>query len=176
MSREGRPAGERAHSKGPGRDFSGARDGKGLRIGIIVSRFNENVTSRLLAGARQGLLDHGVAAGHIDVAWVPGAFEIPFTAMRMADTDEYDGLICLGAVIKGETDHYHYVSDNAIRGVASVSVDDDIPIGMGILTTENLDQALARSAPGKENKGYEAAVTVLEMASLAQQFDELGED
>ena len=175
MSRDGRPSGERASGKGPGREFTGAHDGKGLRIGIIVARFNEQVTSRLLAGAKQGLLDHGVAADHIDVAWVPGAFEIPFAAMRMADTDEYDGLVCLGAVIKGETDHYHYVSDNAIRGVGSVSVDDDIPIGMGILTTENLDQALARSAPGKENKGYEAAVTVLEMASLADQWHKLGE-
>ena len=176
MSREGRPQGERAAGKGPGREFTGSRSGKGRRIGIIVSRFNENVTSRLLAGAKQGLLDHGVAADHIDIAWVPGAFEIPYAAMRMADTDEYDGLICLGAVIKGETDHHHYVSDGAIRGVGSVSVDDDIPIGMGILTTENLDQALARSGQGKENKGYEAAMTVLEMVSLAEQFDEAGED
>ncbi len=140
--------------------------GKGLRFAIVYSRFNEMVTSRLLTGAKQAFSEHGVAEKDVDVASTPGAFEIPLAARRLAETKRYAGIVCLGAVIRGETDHYHHVSASAINGISQVGLETGVPIALGVLTTENLEQALARAGAGRDNKGFEAAMAALEMANL----------
>jgi 6,7-dimethyl-8-ribityllumazine synthase len=140
--------------------------GEGLRIGIVLARFNQSVTERLLAGAMEALLHHGVADDAIDVTTVPGAFELPLGAQRMALTGRYDGLICLGAVVRGETPHFDYVAAEAARGVAEVARRHDIPVAFGVLTTDTIEQALARAGGDRGNKGYEAAVTALEMVQV----------
>ena len=147
-------------------EYKGSFAGDGHRFAIVVARFNELVTSKLLSGAMDALVRHGVRASDIDVAWTPGAFEIPLIAKRLAQTGKYAGVICLGAVIRGETPHFDYVASNAAGGIASVSLQTDVPMGFGILTTEDLDQALARAGSKAGNKGFDAAVTVLEMANL----------
>jgi 6,7-dimethyl-8-ribityllumazine synthase len=148
------------------RHFKGEPAGDGLRIGIALARFNEAVTDRLLAGALEALAKHGVAEDAIDVATVPGAFELPLCAQRMAATGRYDALVCLGAVVRGETPHFDFVAGEAARGLSEVARAHDLPIGFGILTTETMPQALARAGGDRGNKGYEAAVTALEMVQL----------
>lgn len=147
-------------------EYNGSYAGEGLRFAIVVSRFNDLVTAKLLEGARGALTRHGVLEKDIDVAWTPGAFEIPLMAKRMAQTGRYAGVICLGAVIRGETGHYEYVASNTASGIASVALATDVPILFGVLTTEDLDQALARAGSKAGNKGFDAAMAALEMANL----------
>jgi len=147
-------------------ELRGSFLGRGLRCGIIVSRFNEVVTSRLLDGARDALLRHGVRDQDITVAWTPGAFEIPLVAKKLAESGRYDALICLGAVIRGETPHFEYVAGQAAKGIASVELASGIPVVFGILTTENVEQAMDRAGAKVGNKGFDAAVSAIETVNL----------
>jgi 6,7-dimethyl-8-ribityllumazine synthase len=140
--------------------------GDGLRIGIALARFNRAVTDRLLVGALEALTTHGVADDAIDVATVPGAFELPLCAQRLAMTGRYDALVCLGAVIRGETPHFEFVASQAAHGTGEVARRYDLPVAFGVLTTDTMEQALARAGGAAGNKGYEAAVTALEMAQV----------
>jgi len=153
------------------RHWQGEPAGSGLRIGVAVARFNQAVTDRLLAGAIEALIEHGVAEDAIDVASVPGAFELPLTAQRLAMTGRYDALVCLGAVIRGETPHFEFVSAEAAAGVGEVARRHDLPVAFGVLTTDTMDQALARAGGAAGNKGYEAAVTALEMVQVFRQMN-----
>jgi 6,7-dimethyl-8-ribityllumazine synthase len=146
--------------------FSGNLNGAGIRAGIVVARFNEAVTRGLLDGAREGLARLGVDSDAIDVAWTPGCFEIPLVARRMAETGRYDAVICLGAVIRGETAHFEYVAGNAASGIARAAMDTGVPVIFGILTTDTLEQAINRAGAKAGNKGYDAALAAVEMASL----------
>ena len=143
---------------------------EGLKIGIVVGRFNEFIVSKLLGGALDGLKRHGVDENNIDVAWVPGAFEIPLIAMKMAKNEKYDAIICLGAVIKGSTPHFDYVCAEVSKGIASVSLSSEKPVIFGVLTTDTIEQAIERAGTKAGNKGYDAAVTAIEMANLLKQF------
>ena len=140
--------------------------GSGLKIAIVAGRFNEFITSKLLGGAIDGLKRHGVEEDQIDVAWVPGAFEIPLIAKKLAKSKKYDAVITLGAVIRGATTHYDYVCNEVAKGVASISLETEIPIIFGVLTTENIEQAIERAGTKAGNKGYECAVAAIEMANL----------
>jgi len=153
-----------------GRTYEGGLTGTGLRFGIVVSRFNEFVTSRLLAGATDVLRRHGVAEADIDVAWVPGSFEIPLVAQRMAATGRYDAVICLGAVIRGATPHFDYVAGAAATGVAQVGLQTGVPVIFGILTTDTVEQAIERAGTKAGNKGAEAATAAIEMANLLREL------
>ena len=150
--------------------FEGAGAASGLRFGIIRSRFNEDVTKRLLEGALDALRAGGARDGAIDVVIVPGAFEIPLVASTLARSRRYDALICLGAVIRGETPHFDYISAEVARGVARVSYDCGLPVIFGVLTTNTEEQADARSGKGGPNRGYEAAVSAIEMANLMKKL------
>ncbi|RGX07170.1 6,7-dimethyl-8-ribityllumazine synthase [Paraclostridium sordellii] len=141
-----------------------------LKIGIVVGRFNEFIVSKLLGGALDGLKRHGVDENNIDVAWVPGAFEIPLIAKKMAKNEKYDTIICLGAVIKGSTPHFDYVCAEVSKGIASVSLSSEKPVIFGVLTTDTIEQAIERAGTKAGNKGYDAAVTAIEMANLLKQF------
>lgn len=148
------------------RQLEGKPSGEGLRIGVALARFNQSVTDRLLAGALEALVAHGVADDAIDVATVPGAFELPLCAQRLAATGRYDALVCLGAVVRGETPHFDFVAGEAARGLAEVSRRHDLPLGFGVLTADTMEQALARAGGERGNKGYEAALTALEMVQV----------
>jgi 6,7-dimethyl-8-ribityllumazine synthase len=148
------------------RNLQASPNGEGLRIGIALARFNQGVTDLLLAGALEALDRHGVAEDAIDVAVVPGAFELPLCAQRMVATGRYDALICLGAVVRGETPHFEYVAGEAARGIGDVARRHDVPVAFGVLTTDTVEQALARAGGARGNKGYEAAVTALEMVQV----------
>jgi 6,7-dimethyl-8-ribityllumazine synthase len=148
------------------RQLQATASGEGLRIGVALARFNRSVTDQLLAGALEAFKRHGVAEDAIDVATVPGAFELPLCAQRLAATGRYDALVCLGAVVRGETPHFDFVAAEAARGIASLSLRLDVPIAFGLLTTDTVEQALARAGGERGNKGYDAAVTALEMVHL----------
>ena len=154
-----------------GRTFTGGLDGTGRRVAIVVSRFNRLVTEPLLAGAREELLRHGVAETDVDVAWVPGAFELPLAAQKLAQTGRYAGVIAIGAVVRGATAHFDYVAGQAAAGIAAVARDTGVPVAFGLLTTDTMEQALDRAGGKAGNKGGEAAVTVLEMAGLLESVD-----
>lgn len=143
---------------------------EGVKIGIVVSRFNEIITNKLLGGAVDGLTRHGVDERNITAAWVPGAFEIPTAALRMAKSGAYDAVICLGCVIRGETTHYDYVCNEVSKGIATVSLESGIPILFGVLTTENIEQAIERAGTKAGNKGYDCAVSAIEMINLIRQI------
>lgn len=143
---------------------------KGLKIGIVAARFNEFIVSKLISGALDGLKRHGVEDDYIEVAWVPGAFEIPLVAKKMAKSEKYDAVICLGAVIKGSTSHYDYVCAEVSKGIASVSLESKKPVIFGVLTTDNIEQAIERAGTKAGNKGYDAAVSAIEMANLISKF------
>ena len=145
--------------------------GTGLKIGIVVGRFNDLITSRLLSGALDGLKRHGVEDDDIEIAWVPGAFELPFIAKKMAVTNKYDAIIALGTVIRGSTTHYDYVCNEAAKGIASVSLDTGLPVIFGVVTTENIEQAIERAGTKAGNKGYDSAVSAIEMANLSRLID-----
>ena len=153
-----------------GNTFQGELRGAGLRIGLVVSRFNELVTTRLLTGAREALERHGVRDEDVDVAWVPGAFELPLAARRLAESRRYDALVCLGAVIRGETPHFEFVAAEAARGVADVARDTGVPAIFGVITPNTLEQALDRAGCKVGNKGYDAVVSAIEMANLLRQL------
>ena len=144
---------------------------QGIRVGIVAARFNEFITSKLLGGAMDGLLRHNVAEDDIHVAWVPGAFEIPLVASKMAKSGKYDAVICLGAVIRGATSHYDYVCNEVSKGVASISLENDIPVMFGVLTTDNIEQAIERAGSKAGNKGYDCALGAIEMVNLLREID-----
>ena len=141
---------------------------KEMKIGIVAARFNEFITSKLLSGAMDGLLRHDVREEDVEVAWVPGAFEVPLIASKMAKSGKYDAVICLGAVIRGSPSHYDYVCNEVSKGIAAVSLETGIPVMFGILTTENIEQAIERAGTKAGNKGYDAACTAIEMVNLMQ--------
>jgi len=146
--------------------IEGKLDAKGLRVGLLVSRFNSFVSDRLVEGAIDALLRHGGEKDDISVVRVPGAFEIPPAAKQMADSGRYDAIVCLGAVIRGATPHFEYVSAEVTKGVASVSIDSGIPVAFGVLTTDTIEQAIERAGSKAGNKGFDAAVAAIEMANL----------
>ena len=143
---------------------------QGTKIGIVASRFNEFIVSKLIGGAQDALIRHGVADNDITLAWVPGAFEIPLTAQKMAETGHYDAVICLGAVIRGATSHYDYVCAEVSKGIAAVGLKTEIPVIFGIVTTDNIEQAIERAGTKAGNKGYDAACTAIEMVNLNQEL------
>lgn len=151
------------------RSVEGDTDGSGLRIAIVCGRFNDHVTSRLLAGAENALAVHGVAEADVLTVWVPGAYEIPFAARTIIENELADAVVCLGAVIRGETSHYDFVAGECARGIQDVQLATGVPVIFGVLTTENLDQALARSSD-EDNKGEESVRTAIEMVNLARRL------
>jgi len=148
--------------------FEGMLTGKGLKFGLVVSRFNEFFSSKLLEGAKDALIRHGVSDDDISVAWTPGSFEIPLIAQKMTETKKYDAIICLGAVIRGGTPHFDYISAEVTKGIAQVSLNSGVPVIYGVITTDTLDQAIERSGTKAGNKGFDAAVSAIEMANLCK--------
>lgn len=145
---------------------SGKLEAGGMCFGIVVARFNDFITSKLLDGALDTLIRHGASEDDLTVSWVPGSFEIPLVAQRMAASKNFDAIICLGAVIKGSTPHYIYVSNEVTKGIASVSLQYDLPIGFGVLTTDTIEQAMERAGSKSGNKGAQAALSTIEMVNL----------
>ena len=150
--------------------FEGKLVSSGIKVGIVVTRFNEFITSKLLSGTMDGLLRHNVQEEDIQVAWVPGAFEIPLIASKMAKSGKYDAVICLGAVIRGSTSHYDYVCNEVSKGIATVSLETGIPVMFGVLTTENIEQAIERAGSKAGNKGSECAEGAIEMVNLIREM------
>ena len=150
--------------------FEGKLVSSNIKVGIVVARFNEFITSKLLSGAMDGLLRHNVKEEDIHVAWVPGAFEIPLIASKMAKSGKYDAVICLGAVIRGSTSHYDYVCNEVSKGIAAVSLETGIPVMFGVLTTENIEQAIERAGSKAGNKGSECAEGAIEMVNLIREM------
>ncbi len=153
-------------------ELQGTLEGRGRRFAVVVSRYHELVTEKLLAGARACLLQHGVTEAGVDVVWVPGAWELPLAALHAAHTGRYAGIVAVGCVIRGETPHFDYVAGEAARGLAAVALETGLPVGFGVLTTDNADQALARAGGHKGNKGWEAALSALELADLCAALGE----
>lgn len=150
--------------------YEGNLIAEGLKFGIIVGRFNEFIGGKLLDGALDALKRHGVKEEDIELTWVPGAFEMPLIAKKMAKTKKYDGVICLGAVIRGSTPHFDYVSSEVTKGIASVSLETELPVIFGVLTTDSIEQAIERAGTKAGNKGYDAAVTAIEMANILKEI------
>ena len=144
---------------------------QGMKVGIVAARFNEIIVNKLLGGAVDGLVRHGVEEENITAAWVPGAFEIPLIAKKMAESGKYDAVICLGAVIRGATSHYDYVCNEVSKGVASVSLSSGIPVMFGVVTTENIEQAIERAGTKAGNKGYDCALGAIEMVNLIREIN-----
>jgi 6,7-dimethyl-8-ribityllumazine synthase len=149
-----------------GTTFEGYLRGEGLSIAIVVSRFNDLITRQLLAGAQDGLRRHGVEAESVDVAWVPGSFEIPLTARKLAESGRYQAVVCLGAVVRGETPHFEYVATQVSSGIARAGIETGVPVIFGIITADSLEEGLERAGGKMGNKGYDAAVSAIEMANL----------
>ncbi|MDD2221163.1 MAG: 6,7-dimethyl-8-ribityllumazine synthase [Clostridia bacterium] len=145
-----------------------------IKIGIVAARFNEVITSKLLGGALDALKRHEVKEDNIEVAWVPGAFEIPLIALKMAKSKKYDAIICLGTVIRGSTNHYEYVCSEVSKGIANVSLNSEIPVMFGVLTTENIEQAVERAGTKAGNKGFDSAVAAIEMVNLIREIENEG--
>ncbi|MBP3562085.1 MAG: 6,7-dimethyl-8-ribityllumazine synthase [Treponema sp.] len=143
---------------------------QGMKVGIIASRFNEIITNKLLGGAVDGLVRHGVEENNITAAWVPGAFEIPVIAEKMAASKKYDAIICVGAVIRGSTTHYDYVCNEVSKGISQVSMKTGVPVLFGVITTENIEQAIERAGSKAGNKGYDCALSAIEMVNLIKQL------
>ena len=153
------------------REIQGSLSGDGLRVGIVWATFNDFITSRLLDGAKAALSRHGVRDEDVSVASVPGSFEIPLVAKKMAESGQYDAVICLGAVIKGETDHYHHVAGEAAKGISGASLATGVPVIFGVLTTDTVEQAINRSGGKQGNTGYNAGVAAVEMSNLVRELD-----
>jgi 6,7-dimethyl-8-ribityllumazine synthase len=151
--------------------FEGKLIPKEIKVGIVAARFNEFITSKLLSGALDGLLRHNIREEAVHIAWVPGAFEIPLIASKMAKSGKYDAVICLGAVIRGSTSHYDYVCSEVSKGIASVSLTSGIPVMFGVLTTENIEQAIERAGTKAGNKGYDCALGAIEMVNLIREIE-----
>lgn len=143
---------------------------EGMKVGIVASRFNEIIVNKLLGGAVDGLVRHGVEEDNITAAWVPGAFEIPLVAAKMASSGKYDAVICVGAVIRGDTTHYDYVCNEVSKGIAQAGMSTGIPVLFGVITTENIEQAIARAGSKSGNKGYDCALSAIEMVNLMEQM------
>jgi 6,7-dimethyl-8-ribityllumazine synthase len=152
------------------KEYEGKLDASGMRLAVVAGRFNGDVTKLLLAGALDELRDQGLEPDEVPVIWVPGAFEIPLAAKRLAESGEVDAVICVGAVIRGDTLHFEYVASECAAGISRVALDTGIPIAFGVLTTDDLDQALARAGGAEGNKGAEAAATAVEMVDLLRQL------
>lgn len=150
--------------------YEGKLIAEGKKFGIVVSRFNEFITNKLLEGALDALKRHGALNEDIEIAWVPGAFEIPLIAKKMAESKRYDAVIALGAVIRGETPHFDYVANEVSKGIAKISLDTEVPVIFGVLTTDTIEQAIVRAGTKGGNKGFEAAVTAIEMANLIDEI------
>ena len=148
--------------------FEGTLLGEGLKFGIAISRFNEFVTKKLLEGAQDALLRHGVSEGDIDIAWAPGSFEIPLIAKKLAQTKRYDSIICLSAVIRGGTPHFDYIAAEISKGIAKIGLDSGIPVIYGVITADTIEQAIERAGTKMGNKGFDAAVDAIEMANLVR--------
>jgi 6,7-dimethyl-8-ribityllumazine synthase len=151
--------------------FEGKVVSEGMKVGIVAARFNEFIVSKLVAGAQDALVRHDVKEEDIDLAWVPGAFEIPLIASKMAKSGKYDAVIALGAVIRGSTTHYDYVCSEVSKGIANVSLNSDIPVMFGVITTENIEQAIERAGTKAGNKGYDCAVSAIEMINLIKEIE-----
>jgi 6,7-dimethyl-8-ribityllumazine synthase len=148
--------------------FEGNLLGKGLKFGLVVSRFNEFFSKKLLEGAQDALLRHGVNESDIEIAWTPGSFEIPLIAQKMAESKKYNAVICLGAVIRGGTPHFDYIASEVAKGIANVGLHTGVPVIFGVITTDTLEQAIERSGTKDGNKGFDAAVSAIEMANLVK--------
>lgn len=153
------------------RTLEGKLVAEGMKVGIVAARFNEFITNKLLSGALDGLTRHDVREEDIEVAWVPGAFEIPLIAAKMAKSGKYDAVICLGAVIRGSTSHYDYVCNEVSKGIAAVSLETGVPVLFGVLTTENIEQAIERAGTKAGNKGYDCALSAVEMVNLIREME-----
>ncbi|GGN95336.1 6,7-dimethyl-8-ribityllumazine synthase [Saccharibacillus kuerlensis] len=151
--------------------FEGNLVSQGYKFGIVVGRFNEFITSKLLSGALDALKRHGVEDNDVDVAWVPGAFEMPLIAQKMAESGKYDAVITLGTVIRGSTTHYDYVCNEVAKGVSAINLKTGVPTIFGLVTTENIEQAIERAGTKAGNKGWDSAMAAIEMASLSRQFE-----
>ena len=151
--------------------FEGKVVSEGMKVGIVAARFNEFIVSKLVAGAQDALVRHDVKEDDIDLAWVPGAFEIPLIASKMAKIGKYDAVIALGAVIRGSTTHYDYVCSEVSKGIANVSLNSDIPVMFGVITTENIEQAIERAGTKAGNKGYDCALGAIEMVNLIRNIE-----
>lgn len=150
--------------------FEGALIGKGLKIGVVVSRFNEFITRKLLEGAQDALVRHGVAEADIDVVRVPGSFEIPLAAKKLAESQKYNAIVCLGTVIRGATSHSEYINAEVSKGIARIGLDTGIPVTFGVITSDTLEQAIERAGAKQGNKGFDAAVDAIEMANLMKKI------
>jgi len=153
------------------REFQGDTDGRGISLAIVVSRFNNMITDRLQAGAREALAHYGVDASRVDFAYVPGSFELPVAAQRLAESGRYQAVVCLGAVLRGETPHFDYVAAGAADGIGRVALDTRVPVIFGVITADTLEQALERSGGRTGNKGFDAVTTAIEMANLMKKID-----
>ncbi len=151
-----------------GKKYQGTLLGEGLRFGVVISRFNEFITARLLEGAEDALLRHGVKEGDIEVAWTPGSFEIPLIAKKMAQSGKYAAIICLGAVIRGGTPHFDYIATEVTKGIAAVGLETGMPVIYGVVTADTLEQAIERAGTKMGNAGFQAAMSAIEMANLMQ--------
>lgn len=154
-----------------GKTYQGRFDAHGRKVALVVSRFNEFFSQELLAGAQDCLQRHGVAAEKIDVAWVPGSFELPLGAKRLARSGRYAAVVCLGCLIQGDTPHFQYIAAEVTKGIAQVSLETDVPIVFGVITAETLEQAIERAGTKSGNKGFDAAMTALEMIDLCAEID-----
>lgn len=154
------------------KEYEGSLVGTELKVGIVIARFNDFITSRLLGGAEDALRRHGVKENNIEIAWVPGAFEIPLVAKKMAQSKEYNAIVTLGTVIRGATPHFDYVCNEVAKGVSHASLESDIPVIFGVLTTETIEQAVERAGTKAGNKGWDAGVAAIEMANLMKHFSE----
>ena len=152
------------------RIIEGNLDATGLKFGIVIARFNEFISGKLLAGCLDGLKRHGAEEDNLEIAWSPGSFEIPLLAKKMAGTGKYDAIICLGAVIRGATPHFDYVSAEVSKGVAHVGLDSGVPVIFGVLTTDNIEQAIERAGTKSGNKGFDAAMAAIEMANILKKI------
>ena len=148
--------------------FEGVLLGKGLKFGLVVSRFNEFITKKLLEGAQDALLRHGVNQEDIEIAWVPGSFEIPLVAKKLAETKRFDAVICLGAVVRGGTPHFEYIAAEVTKGIAKVGLETGLPVIYGVITADTLEQAIERAGTKAGNKGFDAAMSAIEMANLVR--------
>ena len=153
------------------KQFEGMLLGKGLKFGIVVSRFNEFITKKLLEGAQDALRRHGVNEEDVEITWVPGSFEIPLVAKKLAQTKRYDAVICLGAVVRGGTPHFEYIAAEVTKGIAKVGLDTELPVIYGVITADTLEQAIERAGTKMGNRGFEAAVNAIEMANLLRSLD-----
>lgn len=152
------------------KQYQGTLLGRGLKFAIVISRFNDFISNRLLSGAQDALQRHGVNADDIDIAWTPGAFEEPLVAKKLAQTDRYAAIICLGAVIRGGTPHFDYIASEVSKGIAAVTLETGVPVIFGVITADTLEQAIERAGTKAGNKGFDAAVAAIEMANLVKEM------